>query len=305
MPASGYRSSFRHEDDDMGHPVSGIDHCYLMVLDLDRSCEQFRRLGFTVSARGLHSKAKGSANHTIMLSNADYFELLGFVAETEDNRPRLEMLRRDGEGLYAMACRVEDAERAKASLARLGIGTTDVQRFERPLQRADGGQASASFSVLHFARETVPFAVAFMCQHHTPELVWQPQLMHHANTAVCLAGAMAACADPEATAHRYARLFADGAVTEQAGEWRVRTGSVPISFLDRSTLANRYAELDVSPIPPTAFAVLQIAVRDLDAVRRLLAANGVRHQITPTGIAADPSEASGAIIEFRDAAAHA
>jgi hypothetical protein len=80
---------------------------------------------------------------------------------------------------------------------------------------------------------------------------------------------------------------------------------VPISFLDRSTLANRYAELDVSPIPPTAFAVLQIAVRDLDAVRRLLAANGVRHQITPTGIAADPSEASGAIIEFRDAAAHA
>lgn len=35
-----------------------------------------------------------------MLSGNDYFELLGLVAPTDDNRERGRKLERDGEGLY-------------------------------------------------------------------------------------------------------------------------------------------------------------------------------------------------------------
>lgn len=282
----------------MGHPVSGVDHCYLLVRNLDRSVEQFRRLGFTISPRGLHSAAKGSANHTIMLSENDYFELLGLVAETEDNRRRREMLERDGEGLYAVACRFADAEQGKAELARLGIATGEVQRFARLVPLAGGGEDTASFSILHFAREDVPVGIAFMCRHHTPELVWQPQLMRHPNTAVALAGLVAACDDPQQTARRYARLFAEGAVACVADEWRVWTGSIPIAFATQAALDDRYGALDLSPIPHAGFAVLQVAVMDLAAAEAVLAANDIRRTATENGIAVAPIDASGTIIEF-------
>lgn len=268
--------SLRCMEDDMDHPVSGVDHCYLMVRNLDRSQKQFQGLGFTLSPRGLHSAAKGSANHTIMLRAGDYFELLGIVVETDDNRGRREILERDGEGLYAIVCRIANAIAAKAELARLKIATSTVQRFDRPTVLVDGGESTASFSVLHFDREHVPIGIAFMCEHHTPELVWQPQLMRHANTAVALAGVVAACDDPGETAQRFARLFAEGTIDRLAYGSQVWTGSIPISFLSRSALAQRYADLDLSLIPHTAFAALQIEVEDLAATEAVLAENGVR-----------------------------
>lgn len=286
----------------MGHPVSGIDHCYLMVRDLDRSREQFRRLGFTLSPRGLHSAAKGSANHTIMLSGNDYFELLGLVAPTDDNRERGRKLERDGEGLYGIACRIGDAERAEAELARLGIATSGVQRFSRPVELADGSEGIASFSVVHVSGEDVPVGVAFMCRHHTPELVWQPRLMRHPNTALALAGTIAACDDPREAARRYSRLFAVGEAVAAPEGWRVDTGSIPMSFVTPAGLRERYGALDLSPIPDTAFAALQIEVADPAKAASILEANGVRMHATGEGIAIAPADASGVIIEFRPGA---
>ncbi|MFD2856181.1 VOC family protein [Seohaeicola zhoushanensis] len=60
----------------MTHPVKGIDHCFALVDDLDDAAAQYGALGFTLSPRGMHSAAKGTANHTIMFPE-DYFELLG------------------------------------------------------------------------------------------------------------------------------------------------------------------------------------------------------------------------------------
>lgn len=282
----------------MGHPVSGIDHCYLMVRDLDRSLEQFRRLGFTLSPRGVHSAAKGSANHTIMLSENDYFELLGFVAETDDNRARRQRLERDGEGLYAMACRIGDAQVAKAELARLGIATGDVQHFSRPVGLADGSEGMASFSTLNFAAGEVPLGTAFMCGHHTPELVWQPHLMRHPNTALALAGTVATCADPESMARACSRLFAGGEAVPADDGWRVETGSIPMAFVTPAALRERYGALDLSLIPDTAYAALQIKVADLSAAAAILEANGIRTQATSEGIAVAPADASCAVIEF-------
>jgi hypothetical protein len=55
--------------------VIGIDHAVVMVRDLDKAAENWRRLGFTVSPRGTHSAHMGSGNYTIMF-DPDYMELL-------------------------------------------------------------------------------------------------------------------------------------------------------------------------------------------------------------------------------------
>jgi hypothetical protein len=65
--------------------VIGIDHAVIVVRDLDRAAENWKRLGFTVSPRGTHSAKMGSGNYTIML-DPDYMELLGVLVETDHNR---------------------------------------------------------------------------------------------------------------------------------------------------------------------------------------------------------------------------
>lgn len=281
----------------MSHPVVGIDHCYLLVEDLDRSLAQFRKLGFTVSPRGLHSAAMGSANHTIMFPQ-DYFELLGLVASTEENAGKRQLLERDGEGLYAIACRAGNVSEAGQKLGELGIGTNGLRSFERPVPLPGGGEAVAAFTILQFDQKEVPVGLAFMCQHHTPQTVWLPELLTHRNGAKALAGAVAAPADPEQAANGYARLFAAGEVSEVEGGWQVSTGSAPLTFLSQQALAQRYEGVDLSATPGSAFAVLQIAVDGLDKVQRVLDEEGISAVRTGSGIVVAPADASGAGIEF-------
>ncbi|WP_245414208.1 VOC family protein [Nitratireductor sp. StC3] len=283
---------------DTPHPVRGVDHCFLLVRDLDSSLEQYRRLGFTVSPRGLHSAKKGTANHTIMLSDNDYFELLGVVADTPENAPRRALLASGGEGLYAVACRIEDAYVAKVGLAARGIATGAVNDFDRPLTLPDGTRATAAFSTLAFEAAEVPVGIAFMCQHRTRDLVWRPELMEHANGARALAGMGAAVDAPEAAARRYARLFAAGRAVVIGDGWRVETGSIPVDFVTRDALGRRYDGLDTTGLASGAFAVLQIAVADRAAAERLLAAAAIPYRTMPHGLAVSPAAASGAIIEF-------
>ena len=283
----------------MAHPVKGVDHVFLLVNDLDSSRAQFERLGFTVSPRGLHSAHKGSANHTIMFPE-DYFELLGLIAETEANAPRRAMLARDGEGLQAVACRIDDAAAAERELSDLGIGAEGLSDFSRPVPLPSGGEGTAAFSTLQFRPDEVPLGTCFMCQHKTRETVWLPELLEHRNGALGLAGVVAATPDPRRVAEGFARLFADGKVSTMEDGMRVETGSrsAPLFLLDPDALAKRYAGLDMGKTPRNAFAALQLIAPDLPRVRSILDAAGVTHGETPAGLAVDPSDASGCAIEF-------
>ncbi|MEM1047409.1 MAG: VOC family protein [Pseudomonadota bacterium] len=281
------------------HPVKGVDHVFLLINDLDRGASQFRALGFTVSPRGMHSAHKGSANHTIMFPH-DYVELLGLVAETEENAPRRATLAEQGEGLHAVACRIDNAAAAETALAAHGIPTEGLGDFSRPVPLADGRSADAAFSTLQFAREAVPFGTCFMCQHKTRELVWQKELVTHGNGAVGLAGILAGVPDPQTAGHGYARLFADGRAVPIDGGCRVETGpgSAPLILLTPDALAAHYPSIDLAATPRGAFAGMQIRVSDTGRARSCLTANGLTCVDTEAGILVGPEATGGAILEF-------
>lgn len=277
----------------MTHPITGIDHLFLLVRDLAAAATQYERLGFTVSPRGEHSDHMGTANHTIMLEN-DYLELLGVRKPTPNNaawRAKLE----NGEGPTAVACRVADARAAVEDLRALGLPTTPATDFERPVTLPDGGEGRAAFTVAVFDPEVVPHGEVFLCQHHTRDTVWLPALMHHANGASALGGLVAAVDEPAAVAGDYARLFAAGVVTPVDGGVDVATGSAPVTFLEPAALARRYPGLDPSP---AAFAVLQIVTRNLEQTRSVITANDVPLMPTAKGFAVPAAVAAGAIVEF-------
>lgn len=166
----------------MSHPVKGIDHCFALVENLDNAADQYKALGFTISPRGTHSPAKGTANYTIMFPN-DYFELLGILTPTDLNKTRREKLANMGQGLHAIACRINSAEDAAKELESLGITTENLGSFSRPVPLPDGSEGEAAFSTVSFTEQETPRGTVFMCQHKTRETVWIPELLTHANSA--------------------------------------------------------------------------------------------------------------------------
>ncbi|MBV2143351.1 VOC family protein [Falsochrobactrum sp. TDYN1] len=283
----------------MSHPVKGVDHVFLLVNNLEESAAQYRRLGFTLSPRGLHSKEKGTGNYTIMFPE-DYFELLGIVTETEGNLHQREKLTAQGEGLHAIACRIDNAQEAKAELALLGVETGKVGAFSRPVQLPNGGEGVAAFETVSFADSEAPQGMVFMCQHKTRDTVWLPELIEHANSASALSAIVTLSSNPEVTARGFARLYADGKAFAQDGGWKVTTGtrSADLLVLAPQRAAEIYPGVDFSKTPASAFAALRIRVSSLEAARAALDANGVLHVKTEAGIAVLPENASGTLLEF-------
>ena len=283
----------------MTHPVKGIDHVFLLINDLDEGLERYRALGFTVSPRGLHSAVKGTANHTIMFPG-DYVELLGILDPTPANAGRRDLLARSGEGLHAIACRIDDAEAAAAALADIGIGTRDLGSFERPVDLPDGTTGAAAFTTVAFEPSETPFGFVFMCQHRSRETVWIPELIGHANGAIGLGGIVARSTDVARDAAGFARLFADGRVTQVPGGAEIHTGpnSAPILLCEPDALAALYPGIDLSRTAKEAFAALRIKVSDMEVAKAACVAAGATVIQTAVGIAVPPQEACGAILEF-------
>tara|TARA_R110002110_G_scaffold81963_2_gene213173 strand:+ start:2040 stop:2900 length:861 start_codon:yes stop_codon:yes gene_type:complete len=283
----------------MSHPVKGVDHCFVLVDDLDKAAAQYQALGFTLSPRGLHSEAKGSANYTIMFPD-DYFELLGILKATPLNEARRKSLAEAGQGLHAIACRIDSAEEAQNALTDLGIGTHGLGSFERPVPLPSGGDAVAAFSTVVFDADQVPMGSVFMCQHKTPETVWLPELLSHPNTTCGLHALLAVSETPEEHARQFARLWADGRVVMSPDAFTVETGenSAPLVLLTQEALEARYPGMDLSGIPTGIFSGLQLKTADLNAAKSCLKDAGIATTETALGLAVAPQDTSGVILEF-------
>ena len=285
----------------MTHPVLGVDHTYLLVHDLDASAERYRRLGFTLSPRGLHSPQKGTGNYTIVFQD-DYLELLGVVSKTDLNARQRDALAKYGEGLQAIANRTDSAAAAKPVLAGLGIRTGDVSAFSRPLPLPDGGEGIASFQTLSFEPDEVPLGHFFLCQHETPDMVWRPELQRHDNGAVALATIIGISETPRETAETYARFYAAGEVSEAEGGFSVTTGpkSASLLFLNKASAEDNFQNADIASTPANGFAALRIRVSEIRQTRHILLEHAVPFlETSPGGLAVRPPEASGAVIEFQ------
>ncbi|SFJ11027.1 VOC family protein [Celeribacter neptunius] len=283
----------------MTHPVKGIDHCFALVDDLDAAAAQYRALGFTLSPRGTHSAAKGTANYTIMFPE-DYFELLGILTATDLNAARRETLARMGQGLHAIACRIDDAEAAAEALNALGLATQGLGSFSRPVPLPDGSEGVAAFSTVSFTPADTPRGMVFMCQHKTRDTVWVPELLDHANTACGLAAILAISEDPEDEARGFARLWAEGAVSTEDGFTSIATGpnSAPLILATAERLAAAYPGIDLSATTRGAFTVLRVKVKDLAAAKDCLRDANVTICETALGLATGPEFAAGVIMEF-------
>jgi hypothetical protein len=276
--------------------VIGIDHAVVMVEDLDKAAENWKRLGFTVSPRGTHSAHMGSGNYTIML-DPDYMELLGVLTPTEHNAPARAFLEKRGEGIERIAfTAVDSAEGAEEIRARgySPIGPTD---FERPVTMPNGTLSAAKFRTFQWPTAEAPGGVRiFACQHKTRESVWIPELMQHANGARRLRQVLIVSPEPAKDAAHMSRMIDRDVNTEVDGTVTVPSGSdrADFVFLTRDQLGKRYSEVSLAGLPERGGAGLVISA-DLAATEKALGLTGVR---SGGGIVVPAAAGNGTLLAF-------
>ena len=276
--------------------VIGIDHAVVMVKDLDKAADNWRRLGFTVSPRGTHSAHMGSGNYTIMF-DPDYMELLGVLHPTEHNAPARAFLEKSGEGIERIAfTAVDSAQGAEEILARgyVPVGPTD---FERPVTMPDGTPSAAKFRTFQWPATEAPGGVRiFACQHKTRETVWIPELMKHANGAKRLRQVLIATQDAAKDAAHLSRMIDREARNEPDGAVAVPSGAdrADFVFLTRDQLAKRYPGVALAGLPERGGAGLVIAA-DLTQAEKALGSSGIR---SGGAICVLPAAANGTLLVF-------
>jgi hypothetical protein len=277
--------------------VVGIDHAVVVVKDLDKAAENWKRLGFTVSPRGTHSAKMGTGNATIML-DPDYMELLGVLVETEHNTPTRAFVAKRGEGIERIAFTAVDSAAGAEEIRARGyepVGPTD---FERPVTMPDGSLSAAKFRIFQWPIAEAPGGLRiFACQHKTRETVWIPELMKHANGAKRLRQVLVVSPEPAKDAAHLARMIDRDVMVEPDGAAAVPSGSdrADFVFLTKDQLDRRYPEVSLAGLPERGGAGLVLATSDLAAAEKAVGSAGVR---SGGAVCVAPAAANGALLAF-------
>ncbi len=203
------------------HPRAALDHLVINThYDIDAAQTLFDGLGFTVTPRGYHTL--GSVNHLVVLAGG-YLELIGQPRDSD--KVRQEILD-SPVGIDGLVYAVDDIEACHDRWLALGLDAQPVQHFSRPVQVADKS-VDARFSTARLRPGQFAAGRVYACRHLTPELVWRPEWMAHANGVRGISSLLVVDKDPVQAAESYARLGLWGAdfALEFAG-----AGSLPARF---------------------------------------------------------------------------
>lgn len=277
--------------------VIGIDHAVVMVQDLDKAAENYRQLGFTISPRGTHSAHMGTGNYTIMF-DPDYMELLGVLAATEHNAPARAFLDQRGEGIERIAFTAVDSTAGAEEIRARGLEPIGPTDFGRPVTLPDGTISAAKFRTFMWPTAEAPGGVRiFACQHKTPETVWIPELMKHANAAKRIKQTLIATPEPAKEAADLGQLIdrepkaeADGAVTVPSGGDRA-----DFVYLTLEQLGKRYPGVPLAGLSERGGAALVLVSGDLAATDKALGSAAVR---SGPAICVPPAKANGTLLAF-------
>lgn len=251
-----------------------LDHVAHFVPDLDAAAKALEALGFVVtpySEQSTQDGPAGTANRCAMLDGG-YLEFLSPIADTPHARRTREAMARYP-GVHILALGTPAAAEEHARLARHGFAPLPAVDLEREVE-VEGKTGTARFGVVRVPPEAMPEGRVQFVEHRTPEYVWQPRWLGHANGVTALTAAFVAATNPSEVAARYARFT--GLLPSREGKFiRLSTSRGDIIIGRQRDLA---ALLGTAP-PAPALAGYALACDDPEALAARCRAAGaqVRH----------------------------
>lgn len=277
--------------------ITAFDHVLVGVADLEGARATWQRLGFTVCPRGRHI-GWGTANYCLMFEQ-DYVELLGIVDPAQFTNNLDRFLEERGEGLLAAAYRSDDIDATANAFRARGLAVDGPRDLARIIEHPEG-ELQPRFRLVHLDPASRPGLLAFVCQHLTAEMVWQPAWTWHANTARRIKRLVAVAEDLGAAALAGAAWFGESGVQAADGSVFMKAGEFQLELLTPQAAAKRYgSRLPWGPRPgPLGFTV---GVQDLDACDAVLEAGGIARQKVDGVVRVPYSQANGVLLEFEQA----
>jgi hypothetical protein len=244
-----------------------LDHIVINTLfDMDRAAALMSQLGFTVTPRGYHSL--GSINH-LMVFEGHYLELVGLPLGTE-------VLRRDvlesPLGLNGLVFQAKEVNAIIGQLRDSGLTMLEPQDFSRPAT-IDGVEQLVRFRTTRTAPELFAAGRVYYCQHYTPELVWRPEWMSHANGCSGLSELVVVTTAIETDASRYAKAAQAPAEKADNDSWTIDlVDTFRITLLSPAQYLERYGEFCVEANGRDSFfGAIVFKAADLGCIRDLAA----------------------------------
>ena len=275
--------------------IAGVDHSIVGVAGLEAARAAYEALGFTTTPRGRHI-GWATANYCIMFER-DYVELLGIVEPGGYSAGLDAILDEQGEGLLKLAFRSTDAARTHAFFDGHGLAGDEVRELARELE-APEGTLLPEFRLVHPKPAATPGLASFMCQHLTPDIVWQPQWLRHRNTATGVRSYAILADNPAALAEGWVRIFGADAVRRDGAWLCVETGTARLDFLPWGELPTAFADVEFARPRDGSILGMTVTVTDLVETAVCLAEAEAHCMRTDEGMTVLPESACGLAISF-------
>jgi hypothetical protein len=253
-----------------------LDHAAHFVADIDAASAALQQMGFTLTpfspqehrlAPDLPLVAAGTANRCVMLQ-AGYLEFLCPVGDTPmAAQLQAAMARYVGVHLIAFGTAAPQADAAR--LQANGFAPLPIVDLQRTIGTADG-ERTARFTVVRVAPGRMAEGRIQYCQQRTPELLWQPRWLTHANGAVGLAAVIVCVAQPREAAMRYG-AFTGVTASEVNGGFRLALERGDLIITDAQTVERSFS---VTPAAMPWIAGYVLESSDLAAARNCARAAG-------------------------------
>ena len=258
-----------------------IDHIGIAVRNLDCGESELQALGFALTQRSHHRGSPvpnapieewGSANHCAMLAQG-YVELVGL---TDPNKfSSVKSMLESYEGTHIVAFKSESVAAVHDALARQGLPVDDIRHLERSAAYGPSGQErrKVAFRNMYLTRSVFTEARFQYTEHLTPEVMWQPRLLHHPNGAIAVTQLFLCSEDSAATAEKLSPMLGVVPDVVADGEYQLRLSNSRLIVMNSAAWARWVAP---SPLPPLPAPVgLGVHVKSLAQTRSVLCGNGV------------------------------
>lgn len=203
-----------------------LDHMAHFVPDMTAAERDLERLGFTLTpfSHQMHRTAPdqplvsaGTANRTAMLARG-YLEFLTTTGDTP-NAAKLKAAMARYTGAHLVCFGTSESPKVHARLVQREFEPPPVVALQRDVQAEDGSTIEARFSVTRPGPDKMPEGRIQFCEHHTPEAIWQPRWVKHANGVQTLLAVAVAVADIDEATQRWCKLT--GRTFRATGDLRV------------------------------------------------------------------------------------
>jgi hypothetical protein len=277
--------------------VLGMDHVVILVRSLDDADARMEGLGFRPTPRGVHSAHMGTANATVVLQNGTYIETLTVLQATPANEDIRAVLA-EREGPFGLVLKTDDAHGAADAFEAAGIAAGGALAFVRPVALPNGTE-DACFTIAPTRGDATPGAWLFVCQHHTPDIVWREDYLAQPNGATGLAEVIGIADDLMAIEDAYGVIFGERC-RRTADRVTIAAGGAPITFLAPGAFVERFGAAG-EPVssPRPRLAGLRLRVHDLDKARATLERNHVPcSEGYGRSVLVAPDQACGTLLEL-------